>query len=186
MQANAVDSCNADGARDDVPHLLEAVNQPLVSQDDFLTVFVEHLALASQSELLLAALDEESLELPFQGGDLLADRTLSDVVDQCRLGERFRLGEVAENFEGLDLHGGKILRTGRLPSGFFREKGAKRGRSHLFTQKGPLLHFLQICYFGSANAICDLGSRLRRLSAVRARLVSSWADARRQNGLRMA
>ena len=64
---------------------------------------------------------------------MLTDRTLSDVVDQSRLGERFRLGEVAENFEGLDLHAAKIPRTGHLPSGFLLEKESKRGRSHLFT-----------------------------------------------------
>jgi hypothetical protein len=53
---------------------------------------------ARQPEFFLAALDQEGLELPLQGTDLLAHRGLGDVVDLGRLGETFRLCQITKNF----------------------------------------------------------------------------------------
>ena len=88
----------------DVLDFLEAVVQRVVALDDLLAVFVEHLALAGEAELLLAALDEQRFELPLQRTDLLADGGLRHVVDLGRFGETFRFRQITKNFQAFNLH----------------------------------------------------------------------------------
>ena len=108
VKTDAVDGGEADGAGDDVLDLLESGEERVVGLDDLFAVFVEQLALASESELLLAALDEERLELTFERRDLLADGGLGDAVDLSGFCEAFGFGKIAEHSKTLDLHEGNL------------------------------------------------------------------------------
>ena len=104
VQADAVNGGDADGAGDDVLDLLQLAVQGVVGGDDLLAVIVEHLAFPGEAELLLAALDQQRFEEAFERADLLAHRRLGDFVDLRGLGETLGFGQVAKDFQTLDLH----------------------------------------------------------------------------------
>ena len=105
VQADAVNRGHPNRAGDDVLDFLEPAVKRLESLDDLFAVFIKHLALAREPELFLAAFDQQRFELALQRADLLADRGLGDLVDLRRLGETFRLRQVTEDLQALDLHG---------------------------------------------------------------------------------
>ena len=56
------------------------------------------------AKALLAPLDEQRVEHPLQGANLLADGGLGHLVNVRRLGKAFRLGQIAEYLQTLNLH----------------------------------------------------------------------------------
>jgi hypothetical protein len=104
VQADGVDGRDADGAADDLLHLLQLALQLLIDVEDFLRRLIDALALARQVELLLAAVDHQRLEIALHGARLLAHGRLRDAVQLCRLGEALGLDQVREDFEVFDLH----------------------------------------------------------------------------------
>src|SRR5213075_244899 len=84
--------------------LVNVVLQLIRHLNDALAVFVEHFAFASEAKFLFAPFDEQGFELSFQGADLLADGGLRYPVELRALGETFRFGEVAKDFQAVDLH----------------------------------------------------------------------------------
>jgi len=65
---------------------------------------VDPIALARELKLLLAPVDQQRFEVPFHRPRLLAHRRLRDAVEFGGLREAFRLHQVREDFEILDLH----------------------------------------------------------------------------------
>ena len=59
MEADAVNRRHTDGAGNDVLDLLQPAVECVIGLDDLLAVVVEHLPFAGETELLLAALDEQ-------------------------------------------------------------------------------------------------------------------------------
>ena len=104
MQADAVNGGHANRAGNDVLDFLELAVERVVRLDDLFAVVVEHLALAGEAKFLLAAFDQQGLELAFQRTDLLADGRLGDVVDLRGLGEALGFGQIAKDFQALNLH----------------------------------------------------------------------------------
>ena len=76
----------------------------IVRLDNLFAIFVKHLAFAREAEFFFAPFDQQRLELALERTDLLADGRLSDIVDLGCAGETFRLGEITEDFQTLDLH----------------------------------------------------------------------------------
>jgi hypothetical protein len=97
MQTDAVNGRHADRPGDDVLDLLQLVMQAIVGLDDLFAEIVEDLAFPRQAEFLLAALDEQGLELSFQRTDLLAHGGLGDPIDLRGLGETLRFCQVTED-----------------------------------------------------------------------------------------
>ena len=105
MEADGVDRRDADRAADDLLHLLQLAQEFLVLVQDFLRRLVHPQALARELELLLAAIDQQRLEMPLHRTRLLTDGGLCDAVQLGRFREALGLDQVGENFEILHLHG---------------------------------------------------------------------------------
>src|SRR5262249_20950167 len=104
MKADAVDRRDADRAGNDVLDFLQPAVQGVVGLNDLFAEIVQDLALARETELLLAALNQQRLELALQRTDLLAHGGLRDVVDLRSFGEALGFRQVAEDFQALYLH----------------------------------------------------------------------------------
>jgi hypothetical protein len=76
---------------------------PEVCAEHPLTVIVEHVSFGCKSEILLAALDEQGFELPFQGADRLANGGLGDLVDLGGFGEALGFAQITEDFQRFQL-----------------------------------------------------------------------------------
>lgn len=63
MQADAVDGRDVDRATDHFLHLLQFAVELVVEVENFLGGFIEFLTLMGESELLLAAIDDEDVEM---------------------------------------------------------------------------------------------------------------------------
>jgi hypothetical protein len=107
VESDGVDDADAEAALDDVGEGFEAVVEVLVDFDDFAAGAEEGFALGGEGEGAAAALDEADLVALLEGADLLGDGALGDAVGGGGAGEAAGLGEVTEDFEGLDLHGEK-------------------------------------------------------------------------------
>ena len=73
--------------------------------EDFFGRLIYSIALARELKLLLAAINEEVIEMLFHRPGLLAHGGLCDAVEASCLGEAFGLYEIGENLEIIDLHG---------------------------------------------------------------------------------
>jgi len=104
VEANAVNGRNADGSRDNIFYFLELAVERVESLDDLLAVIVKDLPLTREPKVFFAALDQERLEQALERTDLLADGGLGDVVDLGGLGKALGFGQIAEDFQTLDLH----------------------------------------------------------------------------------
>ena len=104
VEADGVDDADAEAALDDVREGFEAVIEVLVDFDDLAAGAEEGFALGGECEGAAATLDEADLVALLEGADLLGDGALGDAVGGGGTGEAARLGEVAEDFEGFDLH----------------------------------------------------------------------------------
>ena len=104
VQANAVNGGDADGAGNDILDLLKAAVQGIISSNDLLAIIIKNLPFAGESEFLFATLNEKRFESSFKRTNLLADRRLRYFVDLRGFGKALRFGQVAENFQCLNLH----------------------------------------------------------------------------------
>ena len=104
VQPDRVDRRDANIARHHVLQRLHPAGQRLEGVDDLLAVVVEQLTLLGQPKHLLAAFDQQRIEMPLERADLLAHRRLRDLVDPRRAGKAPALGQVAKNPQALDLH----------------------------------------------------------------------------------
>ena len=104
MQTDRVNRRDTNSSGNDVFDLLQFAVERIVCLDDLFAVLVKHLPFASEAKFLFAAFDQEGLELPFEGTDLLADRRLGDGVYLGGFCEAFSFREIAEHFETFYLH----------------------------------------------------------------------------------
>ena len=104
MQANAVDRRDLQLAGNHVAHLVQAVAEVSVNLEDLAAGLKKRPALVSEREVAPSAIHEHDLELVFDGADLLADGTLRDPVDDGGFREAAGVGEVAKDFERIDIH----------------------------------------------------------------------------------
>src|ERR1017187_1825696 len=104
VEPDRVDRRDPYGPAHHLLHLLELREEHLVGVEDLLRRFVDALALARQLELLLAAVDQERLEMALHGPRLLAHGRLGDAVQPCGLGKALGLHEVSKDFEVFNLH----------------------------------------------------------------------------------
>ena len=109
VQADGDDGRDVDGAADDLAHLLHLAADLFVAVEDVLGGLVEAPALARQPELLLAAVDDQDVEVLLHRAQLLADGRLGDGVELGGFGEAFVVHQVAEDLQVLDVHG-RIVR----------------------------------------------------------------------------
>ncbi len=105
VQADTVDRRNANGAADDFLHLHQLARQLFVNVEDFLGCGVHSIAFAGELELLLTAVDEQSVEVLFHGSGLLADGGLGDSVEASGFREALGFYQVCEDLKVIDLHG---------------------------------------------------------------------------------
>ena len=104
MKSDAINRRNTNRARDNILHLLQPVVQGIIRLDDLLAEIVKNFSLAGQPELFFAPLNQQGLERPFKGTDLLADRRLRDLIDLRRFGKTLRFCKVTEDLQTLNLH----------------------------------------------------------------------------------
>ena len=78
-----------DGAADNLAHLLHLAADLFVAVEDVLGGLIEAAAFTREPELLLAAVDDQDVEMLFHRAKLLADRRLGDGVELGGLGEAF-------------------------------------------------------------------------------------------------
>ena len=97
VQPDAVNGRHPDVPGNDPLQLLQPAVQGVETLQDPLAVFVKHLALGREPEILLAPLDEQGLELLFESADRLADGGLGHLVDLRSLGKTLRFRQVAKN-----------------------------------------------------------------------------------------
>jgi hypothetical protein len=96
VEADRVDGRDPDRAADDLLHLLQLAQEFVVGMQDLLRRFIDPLPLARELELLLAAVDQQGLEVPLHRPGLLAHRRLRDAVQLGGFGKALRFDEVGE------------------------------------------------------------------------------------------
>ena len=104
VETNAIDCRELDRAGDHLLHLLKFAIQPLVEVKNLLGHFVELLPLTGQTELLLAAVHDEDLEMLLHRTELLAHRRLGDAVQFSSPGKALAFDEIREGSEIFYMH----------------------------------------------------------------------------------
>jgi len=108
VEADAVDGGDADRPGDEVAVLGDALGNAILEGIELLYDaeggLVKEPPLGGEGEVLAAAVDEGDAEAAFEGAELLADGGLGDAVGAGGLAEAAAVGQVAEDFEGFDLH----------------------------------------------------------------------------------
>ena len=84
VEPDGVDGRNPNGPADDLLHFLHLREEFLVDMEHLLGRVVNPLAFARQLKLLLAAIDEQRLEMPLHRPGLLADSGLRNTVELGR------------------------------------------------------------------------------------------------------
>ena len=107
METDRDDGGDVDGAADDLAHLLHLAGDLLVAVQDILGGFIQAPAFAGEAELLLAAVDDQDVEVLFHRAELLADGRLRDGVELGGLRKAFVVDQVPEDLEVFDVHGAR-------------------------------------------------------------------------------
>ena len=110
VEADRVNGRDADRAADDLLHLLQLGEEFVISMQNLLRGIINPLTLAGQLELLLAAIDQQGLEVALHRPGLLTHRRLGDAIEFGRLGETFRFNQIGEDLEVFDLHKNRSCR----------------------------------------------------------------------------
>jgi hypothetical protein len=100
-----VHGCDANRPRDDLRERLEPRLHLLVPLDDLLAHLVKDLAGGGELHVAAGALEEAAAIAVLEAADLLADRGLGHEVLGGGRGEAPGLDHVAEDLEGLEMHG---------------------------------------------------------------------------------
>ncbi len=105
MESDTVNRGDSDRAADDFLHFHEFAVKLVVNLKNFFRGLVDALSFPSQLELLLAPVDEKSVEVALHRSRLLTDGRLCHAVKASCFREAFCLYKIGEYFEVIYLHG---------------------------------------------------------------------------------
>src|SRR6266704_116680 len=96
IKTDAVNRRHADGAGNDVLDLVHLAEHQSLEPENLFGVFVKHFALACETKIFSAPLNQERFKGAFQRSDLLTHGGLGDLVDLGSFGKTLSLSQITK------------------------------------------------------------------------------------------